>query len=118
MKKLLVILTLFVCALCARVNGANWNDVKNVTPVEKPRPAGVTNGIYYGEDGTSVTLCTYAGSKTESAKRVFLLGDMTDWKLSADYQLYKDSSYFWITVTGWNPARSTVSSTPWSVLTA
>lgn len=47
MKKLLVILTLFVCALCARVNGANWNDVKNVTPVEKPRPAGVTNGIYF-----------------------------------------------------------------------
>ena len=105
MKKLLVILTLFVCALCARVNGANWNDVKNVTPVEKPRPAGVTNGIYYGEDGTSVTLCTYAGSKTESAKRVFLLGDMTDWKLSADYQLYKDSSYFWITVTGLEPGK-------------
>ena len=105
MKKLLVILSLFVCALCARVNGANWNDVKDVTPVEKPRPAGVTNGIYYGEDGTSVTLCTYAGSKTESAKRVFLLGDMTDWKLSADYQLYKDSSYFWITVTGLEPGK-------------
>ena len=105
MKKLLVILTLFVCAICARVNGANWNDVKDVTPVDKPRPAGVTNGIYYGEDGTSVTLCTYAGSKTESAKRVFLLGDMTDWKLSADYQLYKDSSYFWITVTGLEPGK-------------
>lgn len=79
---------------------ANWNDVKNVTPVTKARPAGVTNGIYYGADGTSVTLCTYAASKTASAKRVFLLGDMTDWKLKEEYQLYKDGNYFWITLTG------------------
>jgi len=79
---------------------ANWNDVKDVTPVTKARPAGVTNGIYYGDDGTSVTLCTYAASKTESAKRVFLLGDMTDWKLKEEYQLYKDGNYFWITLTG------------------
>ena len=79
---------------------ANWNDVKNVTPVVKQRPSGVTNGIYYGEDGTSVTLCTYAASKTASAKRVFLLGDMTDWKLKEEYQLYKDGNYFWITLTG------------------
>ena len=47
-----------------------------------------------------MTLCTYAASRTESAKRVFLLGDMTDWKLSKDYQLYKDGNYFWITLTG------------------
>jgi 1,4-alpha-glucan branching enzyme len=79
---------------------ANWNDVAGVTPTEKARPAGVSNGIYYGADGTSVTLCTYAASKTASAKRVFLLGDMTNWKLSADYQLYKDGNYFWITLTG------------------
>lgn len=79
---------------------ANWNDVKDATPVTKARPAGVTNGIYYGADGTSVTLCTYAASKTASAKRVFLLGDMTDWKLKEEYQLYKDDNYFWITLTG------------------
>lgn len=84
---------------------ANWNDVKDVTPVTKARPVGISNGIYYGEDGTSVTLCTYAASKTESAKRVFLLGDMTDWKLSADYQLYKDGNYFWITLTGLTPGQ-------------
>jgi 1,4-alpha-glucan branching enzyme len=76
-----------------------------VTPTEKARPAGVSNGIYYGADGTSVTLCTYAASKTESAKRVFLLGDMTNWKLSADYQLYKDGNYFWITLTGLTPGQ-------------
>ena len=89
-----------LCVLALSTYAANWNDVAGVTPIEKPRPAGVSNGIYYGEDGTSVTLCTYAASKTQSAKRVFLLGDMTDWKLSADYQLYKDGNYFWITLTG------------------
>lgn len=77
-----------------------WEAVEGVTPTTKARPAGVSNGIYYGADGTSVTLCTYAASKTEAAKRVFLLGDMTDWKLSKDYQLYKDGNYFWITLTG------------------
>lgn len=76
---------------------------KNFTPAAvttKARPAGVVNGIYYGEDGTSVTLCTYAASKTAAAKHVFLLGDMTDWVLNNDYQLYKDGNYFWITLTG------------------
>ncbi|MBR4500238.1 MAG: hypothetical protein IKP11_06855, partial [Paludibacteraceae bacterium] len=89
-----------LCVLALSTYAANWNDVAGVMPTEKARPAGVSNGIYYGEDGTSVTLCTYAASKTQSAKRVFLLGDMTDWKLSADYQLYKDGNYFWITLTG------------------
>ena len=88
---------LFATSLSAAVD---WNAVKDVVPEEKPRPEGVSNGIYYGEDGTSVTLCTYAASKTESAKRVFLYGDMTNWELSADYQLYKDGNYFWITLTG------------------
>ena len=77
-----------------------WDAVDGVTAVSKARPSGVSNGIYYGNDGTSVTLCTYAASKTEAAKRVFLLGDMTDWKLSKDYQLFKDGNYFWITLTG------------------
>ena len=77
-----------------------WEAVEGVTAVSKSRPSGVSNGIYYGADGTSVTLCTYAASKTEAAKRVFLLGDMTDWKLDARHQLYKDGNYFWITLTG------------------
>lgn len=94
-----------VCVLVLGTYAVNWNDVAGVTPTEKARPAGVSNGIYYGADGTSVTLCTYAASKTESAKRVFLLGDMTNWKLSADYQLYKDGNYFWITLTGLTPGQ-------------
>ena len=99
MRKLLLSL-MGVCVLALGTQAANWNDVKDVTPIEKARPAGISNGIYYGEDGTSVTLCTYAASKTASAQRVFLLGDMTDWKLKAEYQLYKDGNYFWITLTG------------------
>ena len=99
MRKLLLF-GVVVCALVLSAQAANWNDVAGLTPTEKARPAGVTNGIYYGADGTSVTLCTYAASKTQSAKRVFLIGDMTNWKLSADYQLYKDGNYFWITLTG------------------
>ena len=93
------------CVLALSAHAFNWNDVKDVTPTERTRPTGVSNGIYYGSDGTSVTLCTYAASKTQSAKRVFLLGDMTNWQLSADYQLYKDGNYFWITLTGLTPGQ-------------
>ena len=103
MKKIYILIAVLVYA--AGLLAANWNDVAGVEPVERTRPAGVTNGIYYGADGTSVTLCTYAASKTQSAKRVFLLGDMTNWKLSADYQLYKDGNYFWITLTGLIPGQ-------------
>ena len=99
MRKLIVCMV-SLCALVVSAHAANWNDVAGLTPTVKARPAGVSNGIYYGADGTSVTLCTYAASKTASAKRVFLIGDMTDWKLKGEYQLYKDSNYFWITLTG------------------
>ena len=70
------------------------------TPVEQARPEGVVNGIYPGPDGTSVTLCTYAASKTEPAKHVFLVGDMNNWTLNNQYQLKRDGNYFWITLTG------------------
>lgn len=100
MKKFLISLA-GLCMLTMSVfAGADWSAVDGVNPTTKTRPFGVSNGIYYGSDGTSVTLCTYAASKTASAKRVFLYGDMTDWKLNANYQLYKDGNYFWITLTG------------------
>lgn len=77
-----------------------WEGFSPAAVTAKTRPAGIVNGIYYSEDGTSVTLCTYAASKTAAAKHVFLLGDMTDWKLDNKYQLYQDGNYFWITVDG------------------
>ena len=78
-----------------------WENYNPADVVKKARPSGVVNGIYYGADETSVTLCTYAANKNnEPAKHVFLVGDMTNWKLDNKYQLYQDGNYFWITVTG------------------
>ena len=83
-----------------------WDAVKEAPPVTGTRPAGIDQGIYYDEsDPTKVTLCTYAASKSAPAKRVFLLGDMTDWKLDADHQLKRDGNYFWITLTGLTPGK-------------
>ncbi len=88
--------------------GSIWDGFTPAAAQQKARPSGIVNGIYYGNDGTSVTLCTYAaGNKTannnstvEPAQHVFLLGDMTDWQLNNDYQLYRDGNYFWIHLTG------------------
>ena len=85
--------------------GDIWDAVVDVAPVTGTRPSGVSNGIYYGADGTSVTLCTYAASNSEPARRVFLLGDMTDWKLDAAHQMKRDGNYFWITLTGLTPGK-------------
>ncbi len=104
MKRYLALVSLFTCALyvCAQVS---WSAVEDVAPITGSRPDGVSNGIYYGADGTSVTLCTYAASKTAPAKRVFLVGDMTDWKLKPEYQMKRDGNYFWITLTGLTPGQ-------------
>lgn len=83
-----------------------WSAITPAEPVVEARPTGVSNGIYYdANDPTTVTLCTYAASKTEPAKHVFLLGDMTNWKLDNAYQLKRDGNYFWITLTGLTPRK-------------
>ena len=59
-----------------------------MTPTKANRPTGVVNGIYYDKtDDTKVTLCTYAGSKTEAAKHVFVVGDFNDWTISNESKL-------------------------------
>lgn len=89
-----------------KVEGDIWEAVEGVTAVTMARPTGIEQGIYYdASDPTKVTLCTYAASKTAAANRVFLLGDMTNWKLDAAHQLYKDGNYFWITLTGLTPSK-------------
>ncbi len=83
-----------------------WRNFEPAAVTRQARPDGIDMGIYYGADGTSVTLCTYAAANKVSrdnsevvpAQHVFLLGDMTDWKLSNDYQLKQDGPYFWITL--------------------
>ena len=86
--------------------GDIWDNFTPDAVVTATRPSGVTNGIYYyPDDPTKVTLCTYAASKTEPAKHVFLLGDMTNWRLNNDYQLQRDGNFFWITLTGLTPGK-------------
>ncbi len=55
-------------------------------------------GIHFSADQKSVTLVTYAASKTEPAKAVYVVGDFNDWTISADYQMYRDGNYFWLTI--------------------
>ena len=77
-------------------------------PTKANRPTGIVSGIYYDKsDKTKVTLCTYAGSKTEPAKHVFVVGDFNDWTISNDYQLKQatDSAYFWIELKGLTPQK-------------
>ena len=77
-------------------------------PIKANRPTGIINGIYYDKnDQTKVTLCTFAGSKTEPAKHVFVVGDFNDWTISNDYQLKQanDSAYFWIELSGLTPQK-------------
>lgn len=82
------------------VSGWEEQDTQYADPVQQARPSGVSNGIYYGADGTSVTLCTYAASKTEHAKHVFVVGDFNNWEVNEQYQMKRDGNYFWITLTG------------------
>lgn len=83
-----------------------WENYNPATVETASRPAGVSNGIYYvSGDPTKVTLCTYAASKTQAAKHVFVVGDMTGWKLDNKYQMKKDGNYFWITLTDLEPGK-------------
>ena len=94
-------------------NGSETQTTTTFTCVPKEpnkanRPAGIVNGIYYDEsDKTKVTLCTFAGSKTQAAKNVFVVGDFNNWTISNDYQLNQDndSTYFWIELTGLTPQQ-------------
>ena len=66
-------------------------------------------GIYYDKDDSKkVTLCMYAGSKTEPAKHVFIVGDFTGWTIDNKYQLLRDETddnYFWITLNNLTPQK-------------
>jgi len=56
MRKIILCFTTFLISCLCAYAGADWNSVAGLTPTEKVRPSGVSNGIYYGADGTSVTL--------------------------------------------------------------
>lgn len=73
---------------------------------KKARPAGVDMGIYYDKsDKTKVTLSTYAASKTEAAKAVYVVGEFNNWTPSSESQLFQDGNYFWREITGLTPQK-------------
>ena len=88
-------------------NADIWDGFTPAAVVSETRPTGVSNGIYYDDnDPTKVTLCTYAAAKqNKAAKHVFVIGDMTNWKLDNAYQMKKDGNYFWITLSGLTPGK-------------
>ena len=74
--------------------------------VMEARPAGLEDGITYGENGTSVSLSLFAPGKSE----VFVVGDFSDWELDFNNQMKKDSLkadsvWFWTEITGLTPGE-------------
>lgn len=76
------------------------------SPIQAVRPKDIDMGIYYDEnDHTKVILSTYAASKEDAAKHVFVIGDFNEWTLSNSYQMKQDGNYFWIEITGLTPQK-------------
>ncbi len=72
--------------------------------VDMERPAGLEDGITYGEDGTSVTFSLFAPNK----KDAFVIGDFTDWTVDVNYKMFRDSLsqdsvWFWLKIDGLTP---------------
>jgi 1,4-alpha-glucan branching enzyme len=65
-----------------------------------PLPSGIREGINYHTDG-SLTLALYAPFK----KHVYVLGDFNDWKAGPEWQMARDNSYYWITISNINPGE-------------
>lgn len=76
--------------------------------IQKPLPAGIELGQNFDATNTSsVTLCTFAAANKQAndpsvlvpAKAVYVVGDFNDWKVSEQYQMYRDSCHFWLPIT-------------------
>lgn len=74
---------------------------------QRPIPEGINLGINYDSlDRSRVTLCMFAAANKRPkdnsvlapAKAVFVVGDFNNWKISPDYQMYRDSCRFWLPV--------------------
>lgn len=89
------------------VRATNGSQTKSATfdytvrsaTVEADRPAGIVDGINYHDDNTKVTLSVWAPGKTSA----YVVGEFTDWKVNADFQMKKDGEHFWIEVSGLTP---------------
>ena len=88
MKKALLLCSMFVVAAWAMA--------------QTPRPAGVTEGIFYDKPNKGdVTVSLYAANKNgETPTKVYILSDLSKWKTNKNYLCNQDGGYFWYTFTG------------------
>ncbi|MEL7145092.1 MAG: alpha-amylase family glycosyl hydrolase [Bacteroidota bacterium] len=76
---------------------ANLSYTLRTESVSEPIPAGIIRGINYDDsDDSKVTLCLQAPNKSS----VYAIGDFSDWKLDAAYQMKKDGELFWVEISG------------------
>ncbi|UEG50627.1 T9SS type A sorting domain-containing protein [Ferruginibacter lapsinanis] len=90
--------------IIASLNGVAYDTInffKSIATVNAPKPATAVEGINYYNCTDSLTLVLYAPNKTSC----MLLGDFagSNWAPQAQYQMYKDGNYFWITLHGLTP---------------
>ncbi|GHT32786.1 hypothetical protein FACS189434_05440 [Bacteroidia bacterium] len=91
-----------VVARAATATNTVYDTLFVCVPTNAPlgtRPAGVKDGINYGTN--EVTLVLYAPNK----KNVFLVGDFNDFVIKNGYQMKKDGSYWFYTLTDVNPNK-------------
>ncbi len=77
----------------------SFSYVLRTATVEQSRPAGIIEGINYGSDDTKATLCLRAPFK----QSVFVLTESNDFKVSPDYQMFKDGEFFWLEISDLEP---------------
>lgn len=70
------------------------------TPVIEEVPSGMENGINY-VSSTSATLVLQAPNK----EHIFVLSDLNNWSIDADYLMKKHGERFWITLSNLEPNK-------------
>lgn len=69
--------------------------------VDQVRPTGIVDGINYSSDATKVTMSLWAPGKSS----VYVIGDFSNWEVSASNQMKRDGEHFWLEVTGLTPGQ-------------
>ncbi|SMG18022.1 Por secretion system C-terminal sorting domain-containing protein [Marivirga sericea] len=79
----------------------NYSYIVNPVVSNEPLPAGLQDGINYGDDATTVHLVLTAPNK----ENVFLIGTFNNWSLSDQYLMKKDGDQFWLEVSALIPGE-------------
>lgn len=93
----------------ATINGTSIEAIQTLTVYIRSAtqtadvPAGLRQGINYGNDLTKASLVLLAPQK----EFVFVVGDFTNWAISSEYQMKRsaDGKTYWIEIAGLEPGR-------------